>query len=207
MKENNTQTVNGFFHKYWWLFYLAFFFLLGVLIYSFMYNNQDERSNERISRLNRQLEDCEKRSVVENDSIRVISNEGQFGCLSFTLVWNSTDDLDLHVTDARNNRISFENYCKTCENKFSSAGGQLDVDLNAGEVNSYQPVENVYFKCKPPVGVYTARVHMYTRRNNNPVAYKLLIRDNGSIVRELQGTINFQDEVLEIIRYNYNEST
>lgn len=205
--ETNQQPINGFFHKYWWLFYLAFFFLLGLLIYSLMYDDHYNTTNERISALNRQLEDCGDRNIIQNDSIRVISNEGQFGCLSFTLVWNSTDDLDLHINDARDNNISYENYCKTCDNKFSNAGGQLDVDLNAGSIDTNQPLENVYFKCTPPAGVYTARIHMYKKRNNYPVNYKLFIRNNGSIVKEFAGSINLQDEVKEIIRYNYNENT
>jgi hypothetical protein len=172
-----------------------------------MYNNYHAETNDRINTLNRQLKNCENRNIVENDSIRVISNEGQFGCISFTLVWDSTDDLDLHIKDAKNNNISYENYCKSCDNKFSNTGGQLDVDLNAGRANTNQPVENVYFRCKPPSGIYTARVHLYEKRNNYPVNYKLLIRNNGIIVKELKGNMNNQDDITEIIRYNYNENT
>ncbi len=202
------QSISNFFYRNWWLFYLAFFFLLGLLIYSFMYDNNVHSSRQTIAVLNKQLENCENRNrVVENDSIRVISNDGQFGCLSFTLIWDSIDDLDLHINDARNNDISYKNYCRSCDNKFSSAGGQLDVDLNAGSVNTNQPVENVYFRCIPPTGLYTARVKLFEKRNNSPVNYKLLIRNNGRIERELTGTLYEEGQVIEIIRYNYNEST
>ncbi|MEP6262017.1 MAG: hypothetical protein ABJ092_10600 [Gillisia sp.] len=200
--------MSNFFYRFWWLFYLAFFLLLGLLIYSLMYENNVRYSRQTIAALNQQLENCENRNrVVENDSIRVISNDGQFGCLSFTLIWNSIDDLDLNVTDARNNNIYYKNYCRSCENKFSSAGGQLDIDLNAGGVNTSQPVENVYFKCTPPSGIYTVRVHFFEKRSNSPVNYNLLIRNNGRIEKELTGTLYREDEVIEIIRYNYNESS
>lgn len=135
--ESNQKSINGFFYKYWGLFYLAFFFLLGLLIYSLMYNDHYNTTNERITALNRQLEDCANSNIIQDDTTRVIRNEGQFGCLSFTLVWDTSDDLDLHVIDALNNHISYENYCKGCQNKFSSAGGQLDIDLNAGGVDTW----------------------------------------------------------------------
>ncbi len=202
------QSVSNFFYRNWWLFYLVFFLLLGLLIYSFMYDNNGHSTRQTIAVLSKKLEDCEnKNRVVENDSIRVISNEGQFGCLSFTLIWDSVDDLDLHIKDARNNNIYYKNYCKSCDNKFSSAGGQLDVDLNAGGAKSNQPVENVYFRCTPPAGIYTAKVHYFEKRNNSPVNYKLFIRNNGRIEKELTGTLYEENEVVEIIRYNYNERT
>jgi uncharacterized protein YfaP (DUF2135 family) len=171
-----------------------------------MYNNYHEETNDRISALNRRLENCENRKLVENDSIRVISNEGQFGCLSFTLVWDSTDDLDLHVNDTRNNHIYFRNYCKSYDNKFTNTGGQLDVDLNAGNVNTNEPVENVFFRCNPPSGIYIARVNFYEKRNSYPVNYKLMIRKNGILVKEHQGFMSYEGEITEVIRFNYNES-
>lgn len=202
----NTSSTSQFFYKYWWLFYLTFFFLLGLLIYSLLFDNGSNHTNQRIIALDRQLQECANRNIAQTDSTRVISNNGQFGCLSFTLVWNSTDDLDLHVVDALNDYISHENFCKNRDNKFSGAGGQLDIDLNASGVDTNQPVENVYFKCRPPVGIYTAKVHFYAKRSVNPVDYKLLIRNEGRIVRELTGTIESENDLREIVRYSYNES-
>lgn len=203
----NTQNIKSFFYKYWWLFYILFFLFLGLLIYviSLNYNGSDTYS--RINSINKRFDDCcEARNNIVNDSIRVINNEGEFGCLSFTLVWNSTDDLDLHVFDAKGNHIFFKKYCKSADNRFSSAGGQLDIDLNARGVDTDQPVENVYFKCTPPRGEYIVKIHAFEKRTPNPVNIKLIIRKNGRIIKEIPNVIKTNNEVVEIIKYQYNEN-
>ena len=134
----------------------------------------------------------------------MIDNKGEFGCLSFTLIWNSTDDLDLDVIDAKNNHIWYKKYCKSQDNQFSSTGGQLDIDLNAEGIDTDQPVENVYFKCTPPNGIYSARVRAYEKREPNPVNIKLIVRKKGKIIKEISSTISQQNEMIELIKYNYN---
>ena len=200
-----TQNIKSFFHKYWWLYYLLFFFLLGLLVYAITSQNNWKNTNNRIATINKKLDDCcADRIAAANDSIRVVENNGEFGCLSFTLIWNSTDDLDLDVIDAKNNHIWYKKYCKSQDNKFSSTGGQLDIDLNAEHIDTSQPVENVYFKCTPPNGIYTARVNVFEKRDRNPVTVKLIIRKKGKIIKEVTNTISRQKELVELIKYNYN---
>lgn len=201
----NTQNIKSFFYKYWWLYYILFFLLLGLLIYAIICRNNWSSTNERINTINKRFEDCCKaRNNFVNDSIRVIDNKGEFGCLSFTLIWNSTDDLDLDVIDAKNNHIWYKKYCKSLDNLFSSAGGQLDIDLNAEGIDTDQPVENVYFKFTPPNGIYIARVKAYEKREPNQVNVKLIVRKKGKIIKEISKTISRQNEMIELIKYNYN---
>lgn len=201
----NTQNIKSFFYKYWWLYYILFFLLLGLLIYALIDRNNWSDTNDRINTINKRFDDCCKaRNNFANDSIRVIDNKGEFGCLSFTLIWNSTDDLDLDVIDAKNNHIWYKKYCKSQDNQFSSTGGQLDIDLNAEGIDTDQPVENVYFKCTPPNGTYSARVIAFEKRVTNPVNVKLVVRKKGKIIKEISKTISRQNELVELIKYSYN---
>ena len=210
--------MRNFFYKYWVLYYILFFLLLGLLIYSLLWSPDFSRYTKTINDLNNQLEECNNKitspiqhdtirvvnpSPIDDDSIRVVNNDGEFGCLSFTLVWNSSDDLDLHVIDAKTNHIYYDKYCKRKDNQFSSAGGQLDIDLNAGEVSAELPVENIYFKCIPPNGNYNVKVHVFKKRTPNPITFELIVREKGKIIKEVPGTINTQDQIIEIINYKY----
>jgi uncharacterized protein YfaP (DUF2135 family) len=202
--EFKKQDIKSFFFKYWWLYYLLFFLFLGLFIYILKLNTV-LGTNNRIAELNKRFEDCYQKQL-QNDSVRVVNNAGQFGCLSFTLLWNSIDDLDLDVIDANKNQIWFNEYCKSKDNRFSSAGGQLDIDLNAERIDTYQPVENVYFKCTPPNGTYTVRVRAYAKREAQPTNVKLIVRKKGKIIQETSTTIKKNREVIELIKYNYNSN-
>jgi hypothetical protein len=138
-----------------------------------------------------------------NDSLRVKNYKGEFGHLSFTLIWNSIDDLDLIVTDPNDENIFFSENCKSTDNKFSLSGGQLDIDMNANEDLTNQPVENVFFKKKPPLGDYLVKIHAYNKREKQPVEFKLTLRKEGLVENEISGIISNQDEVIEIMKYEF----
>jgi hypothetical protein len=197
------QTIEGFFFRYWWLYYLLFFIFLGILIYSLKLDSS-KVNERRINRLSNQLDSCYQEKLL-NDSVRVVNNAGRFECLSFTLIWNSSDDLDLSVIDARKDLIFFKRYCKSFDNRFSSAGGQLDIDLNAGDEIADQPVENIYFKCTPPKGIYEVRIHAYKKREPMPVRFSLIVRERGQVVKEISSTISQQNELITLLNYNYVE--
>lgn len=73
--------MRDFFYKYWWLYYLTFFFLLGLLIYALLWNPDLSYANIRINELNRQLEDCNNSKVVNtpitNDSIQKVDCDAE----------------------------------------------------------------------------------------------------------------------------------
>lgn len=200
-----TKDIKSFMYKHWWLYYSLFFLLLGLLVYAILTGNTWNNFHNRIANADSKLDKCcvEKNSFT-NDLIRVREYDGEFGCLSFTLIWNSTDDLDLDVVDFKNNHIWYKQYCKSFDNKFSSTGGQLDIDLNAEIIDTNQPVENIYFKCTPPSGIYNVRVIAFEKREEKPVSVKLIIREKGKVVNEVSGIISQQRDLLELIKYRYD---
>jgi hypothetical protein len=198
-----SKNISKFFYSYWWLYYIIFFFLLGLLVAILLMDYKRNNINERIDYLTKKIDDCNKRNSIR-DSIRVIDNRGEFGCLTFTLIWNTTDDLDILVRDVDKNIICFEKYCKVKDNKFSSAGGQLDIDNNIEGLISNEPVENIYFKCTPPNGIYSSIIHVYDKRVITPVNYKLIIRKNGVIVKEIRDKLERKNQWSKEIKFTYN---
>lgn len=86
---------------------------------------------------------------------------GQSGELTITLIWDSTVDLDMHLSCPGGETISYRRR-KAC-------GGELDLDANV-RARSSSPVENIYFRTGAPQGVYRIRVNMYdsgTQRTNS----------------------------------------
>ena len=205
--------IKTFFLNFWWLYYFFCFALIGCIIYLIFqgwnysnYNNSIVNFHDRIKNCgcgNVDLFPIESEGDI-SDSIRVIDNEGEFGCLSYTLIWNSTDDLDLHVIDVNENHIYFKHYCKGNDNQFTNTGGQLDIDLNAGEERSNNPVENVYFKCTPPLGSYRVFVNAYDKKDNEPLAFNIIVRENGVLKKQIESTISQKKENKFVLDYLYH---
>lgn len=95
-----------------------------------------------------------------------------------SLIWNNTNDLDLHVITPSGQRIFYQN-------KRSSCGGWLDVDMNVrGETT--KPVENVRWeKGKAPKGTYEVRVQNFRFHESNmkPTPYELEVEVHGETQR------------------------
>lgn len=94
------------------------------------------------------------------------------GDLTFTLIWDGRDDLDLHVTCPSGKTVNFMTK--------SSCNGQHDVDSNESDI-APDPVENVYFN-DPLTGGYTVRVRNYMARDGvGGRPFTLQISDHGRI--------------------------
>ena len=52
--------MRNFFYKYWGLYYILFFLLLGLLIYALLWSPDLSRYNSTINELNNRLENCNK---------------------------------------------------------------------------------------------------------------------------------------------------
>lgn len=106
----------------------------------------------------------------------------QLGDLTFTLIWNSTADLDLHVTCPTGGRTSYQ--------RRSNCNGRLDVDSNAGRGTTSTPVENIFYN-GPRGGEYSIRVNLYAPRQGNTHPFKLRITDRRQgTSRTLDGTVS-----------------
>jgi len=75
-----------------------------------------------------------------------------------SLLWDNSDDLDLHVTCPCGTHIFYgDRQCTTCH-------GELDVDMNAGQISD-EPVENVYFT-NAKRGTYKVVVENFEHRTS-----------------------------------------
>jgi hypothetical protein len=108
---------------------------------------------------------------------RVIDAGGKIGAVNVVLLWNSVDDLDLHVTCPNGEKINYLNRLK--------CGGALDIDMNGGGSRlSTTPVESVSWPAgaSPPPGIYKVEVSRFRSENASPpteFTVKLLV--NGEV--------------------------
>lgn len=106
------------------------------------------------------------------------------GTIEIALIWENTNDLDLHVIDPNGERVWFSN-------KRSRSGGELDVDRNAGCGNlTNTPVEHVVWtSASPPEGTYEVCVHHFqTCGVYKPTPYRLEMKVGDAAPQVLEGT-------------------
>lgn len=101
---------------------------------------------------------------------------GKSGDVQISLIWDTTDDLDLHCIDPNGEEIYFSE-------KRSSSGGELDVDMNAGGGTSTEPVENIYWPLgRAPAGSYKVYVNLYARTPGaRTISFKVAINYKGTV--------------------------
>lgn len=115
---------------------------------------------------------------------RLTREEAQSGDVQISLMWDNINDLDLHCIDPRGERIFYNA-------KRSPSGGELDVDMNAQEPFSRQPVENIYWPPDgAPEGEYKIFVNYYAFHDKvNPTDYTIGVK-HGETVKEFRGTVS-----------------
>ncbi|HIG33877.1 MAG TPA: hypothetical protein EYQ11_03225 [Candidatus Poseidoniales archaeon] len=75
------------------------------------------------------------------------------GSVQISLMWDNWNDLDLHVITPSGEHVYHDN-------RNSSCGGELDIDMNF-KPTSKSPVENIVWTNTPPPGVYRVGVRHY----------------------------------------------
>jgi hypothetical protein len=125
----------------------------------------------------------------------------QTGDVQVTLRWDTTDDLDLFVTDPAGDTISY------LEPSVPS-GGQLDVDANAGCIGplSRTPVENIFWPTgQSPSGDFVISVNIFLRCRSSqaPIPFTLSVLIRGEEI-EFNGVLS--DEVPEL-RFSFSTSS
>ena len=118
---------------------------------------------------------------------RLEREEAQSGDVQISLMWDNINDLDLHCIDPSGKRIFYND-------KRSSTGGELDVDMNAQEPFSNQPVENIFWPPDgAPAGEYKIFVNHYAiHAAVNPTDFTVGIK-HGDTVKEFKGTVSNQE--------------
>jgi uncharacterized protein YbjQ (UPF0145 family) len=100
---------------------------------------------------------------------------GATGEIRISLLWNNTNDLDLHVIPPSGEEICFSH-------KKSQCGGELDIDMNAGSRMSQVPIENVYWAHGgAPRGKYKVRVKQYRCRDVRSCDYRVEVLAGGQV--------------------------
>jgi hypothetical protein len=111
----------------------------------------------------------------------------QTGDVQISLAWNNGNDLDLHVETPGGEKIFFNQ-------RDSSCGGQLDVDMNAAGAESQTPVENVFWPTGgSPTGRYRVLVHHYANHGSrDPTRYQITIKIKGE-AKKYNGSVKDGD--------------
>lgn len=99
------------------------------------------------------------------------------GELRASLEWFNYDDLDLHIIEPDGNEIYFGRALS------ERSGGNLDVDMNAGDGTTRKPVENIIFpdKSKMLEGEYKVLVQNFVKRESIDFGFNVEIECADSI--------------------------
>ncbi len=126
----------------------------------------------------------------ENSFIGRLTRAGaRSGEVTVSLLWNDTNDLDLHVDCPDGSSISFMNK--------QACGGILDVDRNAHYQSlTREPVENVVWARRPAAsGTYRVRVHFFRQHDANRQSTFTLRLVFGGTTKYFNGEVKVHEAV------------
>lgn len=110
------------------------------------------------------------------------------GDIQVSLIWNTADDIDLHVQYS--NGFQSETIC--WRQRYGRSNGMLDIDMNAVGPMSNTPVENIFWPLNmSPRGQYTIGIHFFRSWTGN-TAVPVIIR-----IQTLKG-VNFVNAVARL---------
>jgi hypothetical protein len=150
---------------------------------------------EKQKRLKREMEVIDNENEIDRRRRR---ENGRTGVLTISLIWNTLDDVDLHVNTPSGEEIFF--------NKLNSSdGGELDVDMNAGIGTSEDPIENIRWLSNPPLGKYKVSAVFFGKNTNNvkvPFTVEISYRGNS---QQFSGMLNYVGERILVHELNINQ--
>ena len=115
------------------------------------------------------------------------------GEITVSLLWDSTDDVDLHIATPDGSEIYY--------GYRTAGGGELDIDANTSSNMMDNPVENIYFSA-PSAGTYTVWIEDYSDRTDGTTNYIVRVTV-GDQSQTFTGTIDGSDTRIDIISFNY----
>lgn len=129
-------------------------------------NNTVQLSSSGLNGILTNLDELKKEAQQRREE-----HGGKLGNLTISLIWDTDDDLDLHVVEPSGEKIHFSK-------KNSSSGGRLDIDANESAIME-NPVENVFWD-NPPIGAYRVIVNCFKRRSSEgtkAIPFEILVSD------------------------------
>ena len=112
------------------------------------------------------------------------------GYMTVSLMWDNYNDLDLHCTGPNREEIFYDNR--------KGKIGELDVDMNAANQLSLEPVENLYFPQRVK-GKYQIHVNHYSNKGGkDPTYFQVLVRIEGQKPMKFKGAISAGEPKKEI---------
>lgn len=111
--------------------------------------------------------------ISDNIEQRLQQYGAQTGDIQISIMWNTFDDIDLHVT-FQNNNI---NESLSWRNRSGISGGRLDIDMNGPHKMTDKAVENIFWPHgRSPSGIYTVGIvffRSWTGRTSVPVTVRI----------------------------------
>jgi hypothetical protein len=119
------------------------------------------------------------------------------GDVQLLLKWNNYNDLDLSCEDPSGATIWFKN-------KVSPTGGQLEIDMNAGDHKNSEPIENIYWPSgNAPTGTYKVYLTYYKKKANIDDTPYLVTVKYGTVTKDYQGSIKKSDGRIHICTFEF----
>lgn len=123
--------------------------------------------------------------------MRVLSAAGAgHGVVTISMLWQTSDDIDLHVITPTGNEIYYGNR--------EADGGYLDVDMQVSSIVE-EPVENIFFETALP-GRYRVFIVNYSDRNPGPADVLVRVTVRG---RAKDYHVKLDQYFLDICEFNY----
>jgi hypothetical protein len=102
--------------------------------------------------------------------------EGDVCC---RLSWDNRSDLDFHMYEPANSRVSFDTYRR----RLSPNGGVLDLDANGCDGEREDPAENIVYENAKKMrdGVYRLGVHVYRKQDSGHKDFEVEVEIGGTL--------------------------
>lgn len=150
------------------------------------------------------------RTVIGNGTSRTTVTTGTTGAAETPIVlsngdvqillsWENYNDLDLMCTDPNGEMIWYEN-------KRSTSGGQLEVDMNVNYPGSSMPVEHIFWPVGgAPQGTYNVYVKYYRHHSGNVVTPFTVEVKSNSQTEVYHGTVRSERDVVPVCSFTVGQ--
>lgn len=137
-----------------------------------------------------------RETVFSTDvSERLAAAGAKKGEIEISLIWENSNDLDLHVIDPDGERIFFQQ-------RESRSGGELDIDRNASCASDIttKPIEHVVWTGESaPNGNYKVAVHHFQNCGaSDPTSYRVEVKIGNEIIKNHSGKLSFDTPVTSV---------